>query len=448
MTDPEVPRAARVLARLSLAGAVAAAVALVSMVGAGGLLIVVGGLAGLAAAAVGAWWFLAYRGVVRALGALLVVAAPAGVIVLCTSRGLWGPALVSVALWGAALACARSALRRARPLAGMRAERRRPPRRPVLIMNPASGGGKVARHGLVEKAEDMGARVIVLPTDARADVTALARQAVADGADLLGVAGGDGTQALVAAVAAEHGLPFLVIPAGTRNHFAMDLGLDRQDPARCLDALADGEQLSVDLGFVSGRPFVNTVSFGVYAEIVQSPQYRADQAGTILGGLPDLLLKESGKRLEALVDGTRLSSQQALLISNNPYMETDLLGAGRRLRLDTGTMGVVGIRVEGAAQAAEIALRGTQATGLTVLTARRVDVTSTSPDLPVGVDGEALMLPAPAVCTLHPRALRLLVPRHRPGAPLSRPRTSWRKIMLLALGRRPPASDTAVHRSE
>ena len=115
----------------------------------------------------------------------------------------------------------------------------------------------------------------------RLDVAALARQAVADGADLLGVAGGDGTQALVAGIAAEHGLPFLVISAGTRNHFGLDLGLDREDPATCLDALTDGEELRVDLGVIADRTFVNNASFGAYAEVVRSPAYRDDS-----GALP------------------------------------------------------------------------------------------------------------------------------------------------------------------
>ena len=109
---------------------------------------------------------------------------------------------------------------------------------------------------------------------------------MADGADLLGVAGGDGTQALVAAVAAEHDVPLLVISAGTRNHFALDLGLDREDPSRCLDALQDGVELRVDLGFIAGRPFVNNASFGAYAVIVQSPAYRDDKARTTLDQLP------------------------------------------------------------------------------------------------------------------------------------------------------------------
>ena len=66
---------------------------------------------------------------------------------------------------------------------------------------------------------------------------ALAREAVDHGADLLGVAGGDGTQALVAGIAAGRDVPMVVISAGTRNHFALDLGLDRDDPAAGLDAL-------------------------------------------------------------------------------------------------------------------------------------------------------------------------------------------------------------------
>src|SRR6185369_16615371 len=127
--------------------------------------------------------------------------------------------------------------------------------------------GKVAKFGLKEKAEALGAQVALLDGPGIVDVAALARQAVADGADLLGVAGGDGTQALVAGIAAEHNLPFLVISAGTRNHFAMDLGLDRENPAACLDALSDGVEQRADLGMIAGRPFVNNASFGAYAEI-------------------------------------------------------------------------------------------------------------------------------------------------------------------------------------
>ncbi|MFC8171381.1 diacylglycerol/lipid kinase family protein [Streptomyces sp. NPDC057242] len=443
-------KAARRLARCALFVAVAAVLVLLTALGGGGALILVSGLAGLALSAVGIWWFLAHRGPLRALGALLAVAAPAAVLTLYVVGGVWLNALVALALWGVALFCARSALRRPEQDGAevMRGEPAARPRKPVLIMNPKSGGGKVEQFGLVERAERLGARVILLDPSADTDVTALAERAVAEGADLLGVAGGDGTQALVAAVAADHDLPFLVISAGTRNHFALDLGLDRTDPSTCLNALTDGEELRVDLGTVSGRAFVNTVSFGVYADVVQHPEYRDAKAGTALDALPDLLQGGDGDRVDAVADGTPVDAQQALLVSNNPYATPDPLSAdpARRPRLDGGELGVIGVRVEGAMQAAELAVRGSQAAALSILTARRVEVTCDSGDGPisVAVDGEALTLPTPVVCTLRPRALRVLVPRDRPGTTPPRPPLDWRRITELAFHthphHRPPRS--------
>ncbi|MFI8084514.1 diacylglycerol/lipid kinase family protein [Kitasatospora sp. NPDC086009] len=432
---------ARWSARAALACVLGAVAVLVGTVGAGGILVLAVGLAGLALTAAGTWWVVSHHGVVRLAGALLVVAAPAAVVVGYARAGLWPVALAALALWAVAAAFARSALRTARPFHGMRAVARALPRHPVLIMNPRSGGGKVDRFALVERAEALGARVVLLDTATRVDVAELARRAVAEGADLLGVAGGDGTQATVAEVAAEHDLPFLVISAGTRNHFAMDLGLDRDDPARCLNALTDGVELRVDLGTVGGRAFVNTASFGAYAEIVQTPQYRDAKAGSALSALPDLLLGHSGHALEAvLADGTRLTGQQALLVSNNPYTAPEPTVVGnRRPRLDRATLGVVGIRVGNASQAAAVALRGSRAAGLRVLTAPRVVVDADAGRISVAVDGEALRLPTPVTCAVRPGALRVLVPRDRPGAPPARPAMDWREVAALALGRRPPS---------
>src|SRR6266567_2942229 len=142
-----------------------------------------------------------------------------------------------------------------------------PAARPYLIMNPRSGGGKVEKFDLKRKAEELGAEVFLMSGPELVDVAEVAREAVAGGADLLGVAGGDGTQALVAGSAAQHGIPFMVITAGTRNHFALDLGLDRENPAACLGALSDGVELRVDLGMINGQTFVNNASFGAYAEV-------------------------------------------------------------------------------------------------------------------------------------------------------------------------------------
>ncbi|MDK0517733.1 diacylglycerol kinase family protein [Streptomyces sp. ML-6] len=444
--DPGGGTSARVLARLAVLTAIGAVLVLVFPLGQRGLLVIGAGLLGLVACAVGVWWFLAYRGVVRLGGALVAIAAPVGVVLLFARNGLWPTAAAGLLCWAVTLACARAALRRSGPKRPKRGAAAPRPRRPALIMNPKSGDGKVERFGLVERAEALGARVILLDLSTSTDVAALAREAVADGADLLGVAGGDGTQALVAAVAVEHDLPFLVISAGTRNHFAMDLGLDRADPVRCLDALTDGEELRVDLGEVAGRSFVNTVSFGVYADVVHHPEYRDDKAGTALSLMPDLLVGEGVRRLDARVDGVELSSQQALLISNNPYVSPDdITGDGRRPRLDDGVLGVLGIRVESAVQAADLAVRGAQSTGLTVLSAHRVEVTSDTDELPVAVDGEALRMSTPVVCTSRPGALRVLVPRDRPGAAAPAPPVDWRRLVDLAFGRPGKTSEGRHH---
>ena len=103
------------------------------------------------------------------------------------------------------------------------------------------------------------------------------------------MAGGDGSQAIVAAIAAERGLPYACIPAGTRNHFALDLGVDRDDVVGALDAFVDGGERVVDLAEVNGRVFVNNVSLGLYAEAVQQQEYRDAKIRTLLDTVPDML---------------------------------------------------------------------------------------------------------------------------------------------------------------
>lgn len=433
--DLERARQARGPARWALVCAGGAVVVLLVLAGFASVLVVLAGLAGLVLFAAGVWLALARRGLARAVGGLVAVGAPVGVLVLYAVTGLWVAALAVLALWAAALTCAQVALHRERPPRPVRGVPVPPPRQPVLIMNPKSGGGKVGRFRLVEKAEALGARVVLLDTSAQQDVAALAREALDAGADLLGVAGGDGTQALVAQVAADADVPFLVVSAGTRNHFAMDLGLDRTDPATCLDALTDGEELRVDLGEVAGQAFVNTVSFGAYAAIVQSPDYRDAKVGTALDALPELLAGGSGGRLTVRLDEAVLDDPQALLVSNNPYAGADPLGADRRPRLDTGTLGVIGIRVTGTADAAEVALLGAQARGLNVLTSREVVVEADEESIPVAVDGEALTLSTPVRCRLRAGALRVRVPRNRPGTRTPPPRADWRRVTALALAR-------------
>jgi len=259
----------------------------------------------------------------------------------------------------------------------------------------------------------------------------VAERAVADGADLLGVAGGDGTQALVAGVAAEHGLPFVVITAGTRNHFALDLGLDRDDPAACLAALTDGVDLLVDLGAISGRTFVNNASFGAYAEIVESPQYRDDKLGSTLDLLPGLLAGERGTRLTASTADRQVSGPQAVLVANNPYGMGDIAGLGRRARLDRGVLGVVGVRVRSARDATSL-LRGARSGRIKAITATEVTIDGDTAEIPVGIDGESVSLPGPVRCSIRPGALRVRVPRQRPGVPVPHAPIDWARLRQVA----------------
>ena len=427
----------RWLARASFALMLAAVVLVLAVAGWRSLALVAFALIGVCAVLAGGYWFLANRGVLRWLALVLVIAAPVLILVVFALHHLVWVAVVAVALMVAAAATARAALSTGGQDAAMPAVPAARPRHPFVIMNPRSGGGKVTKFGLKDKAEALGAEVALLEGPGTVDVAALARQAVADGADLLGVAGGDGTQALVAGIAAEHHLPFLVISAGTRNHFALDLGLDREDPATCLDALTDGEELRVDLGIIGDRTFVNNASFGAYAEVVQSPAYRDDKRGTTLQMLPDLLKGHQGAHLTAQAAGTTIDAPQALLVSNDPYGMGDVAGLGRRARLDAGTLGMVAIRVDSARQAVDLVRRG-HGTGLTTLTAEQVTVDADAPQIPVGIDGETVMLPTPVRCTIQPRALRVVVPKERPGVPAPKPALEWPRLRQLASFRAQP----------
>ena len=155
-------------------------------------------MVGLALTAAGVWWALTHKGLVRGLAIAVAVLAPLVVLVLYMGRGLLWVVLVALGLLVVAVVAGRAALAREVVPERMAEHDVPPPERPFLIMNPRSGGGKVTRFGLKDKAEALGAEVVLLEGPGPVDVGELARQAVADGADLLGVAGGDGTQALVA----------------------------------------------------------------------------------------------------------------------------------------------------------------------------------------------------------------------------------------------------------
>jgi diacylglycerol kinase family enzyme len=288
-------------------------------------------------------------------------------------------------------------------------------RHPVLLINLRSGGGKAERFRLVDLCRQRNIEPIVLrPGD---DLRQLAEDAVARGADVLGMAGGDGSQALVASVASERNIPFVVVPAGTRNHFALDLGLDRDDVPGALDAYEDGVDTLVDLAEVNGRVFVNNASMGAYAKIVQSADYRDAKLQTAAAMLPDLL-GPAARPLDlrfTLPSGQEAAAPELLLVSNNPYQVAQLRGGGTRERLDGGVLGVVSVRVDTAADAEKLAaleLAGNvrRFPSWNDWTASKFEVRSAGP-VDVGVDGEALTFLPPLHFVIRPGALTARLPR-------------------------------------
>ena len=420
-------------ARASLGLVVLAAAVLLGFAGRRGIWLVLVTVGTVVVVAAAGFWFLQQRGALRWLALALVIGAPLVALALFIAAHLLWVAVLAAGLLLAAVLAGGTALRPDRSAWALPVVDAPDARRPFVVMNPRSGGGKVVRFELQRRAEALGVEVALIDRPGT-DVQQLAQDAVARGADLLGVAGGDGTQALVAQVAAEHDVPFLVISAGTRNHFALDLGLDRENPARCLDALTDGVEARVDLGEVNGRPFVNNASFGAYAEIVENPAYRDDKRGTTLDALPDLLSGRRGAHLVADADGVAVDGPQALLISNGPYDVSDLAGMGRRPRLDRGVLGVIAVRVDSARQAVRL-LNGAAQRGRLQTQAREVVVRADEATVPVGIDGETVQLATPVRCTIRPGALRVRLPRQRPGVQPPRGGINWAVLWGLAAGR-------------
>jgi diacylglycerol kinase family enzyme len=312
-----------------------------------------------------------------------------------------------------------------------------PAAHPVLFMNPKSGGGKVERFGLVEEARRRGIEPIML--EQGNDLTSLAEDAVSRGADVIGMAGGDGSQALVAAVAMRHDVAHVCVPAGTRNHLAMDLGLDRDDVVGALDAFGKAVERRIDLATASGRVFVNNATMGLYARIVQSPEYRDQKARTALDMLPEMLgpnampfdLRFTGP------EGTELPSAHLILVSNDRYELRRPEGFGSRSSIEDGELGIVAATFRDSNDVARFvrlyaAGKGRRFDGWHEWTDTKFEVRSSGP-VEIGIDGEAMVLDPPISFRSMPRAVRVRLPRDAPGysPAISTPRPSLNTIGAL-----------------
>jgi diacylglycerol kinase family enzyme len=359
----------------------------------------------IAVAIVAAWFAVVRRGSPRVIGTVVAVVALVGAGALLFRNNGWGFLVVLVVGVAIFHAAARAAFR-----VHLRLPPAPPPRHAVLFVNPWSGGGKAAKVGLAGEAARRGIRTVELRRGD--DLEQLVADAVAAGADGLAAAGGDGTQAIVANAAARHGLPYACIPAGTRNHFALDLGVDRDDVVGALDAFVDGGEHLVDLGEVNGRVFVNNVSMGLYAEAVQSKGYRDAKIRTLLDTVP-AVFGPTGSELDlqwVAPDGAVHASAATILVSNNAYRLGHVVGSGTRPRVDSGRLGIAVVPArseDGAGRHGPAPLRQ--------WSTAEFEVNSAHP-VPLGIDGEAVVLEPPVRFRIRPRTLRVRISPRHPGA--------------------------------
>jgi diacylglycerol kinase family enzyme len=275
----------------------------------------------------------------------------------------------------------------------------------VLFVNPRSGDGAATRYGVVELARERGVEAVTLASGD--DLRTRVLEAVADGADALGMAGGDGSLAAVASVAAARGLPFVCIPVGTRNHFALDLGVERRDVPGALDAFRDGVERLIDVGEVNGRIFLNNVSLGIYGEAVRQAGYRDTKVRT-LAETALRVLGPSGQMpaLRVVDDTGRAHARLAvLLVSNNPYALNGP-GLGTRPTLASGQLGILVLDTPEERQQRPPG-RAWSAPHLEVQAPATVHA---------GIDGEAVELSGPLEFAVRPAALRVRISARHPGA--------------------------------
>jgi diacylglycerol kinase family enzyme len=420
MTPRTATARQRALAILALIADVLLLIAVLAFLLNNGVQLVIA-LLGLALAVGGGWWMVTEEMPRRGFGVGgLVVGFILIVLAILRAASNTDQGLLRITILAALLAIAGAAARAAlvpdlhaldEKLAGNRWR----PKHPVLICNPWSGGGKVEKFGLLERARDLGVETVLL--DHGLDLEQLARDAIAAGADCLGMAGGDGSQALVASIAIEHDIPFVCVTAGTRNHFALDLGLDRDDPRGSMNAFHDAVERRIDYATVGDRLFVNNVSLGVYATIVQQDSYRKAKRETSMALLPEILgsTAEPFDLQFATLDGTEVDGAFLIMVSNNPYVLGPSVDVSQRRSLQTGALGVFAVNAASGTEAARlmarsaVGLRGRDP-GWHEFTCEAFEVRSRAGSTFAGVDGEALDMPTPLRFRIHPRGMRVLVP--------------------------------------
>ncbi|MGZ8218692.1 diacylglycerol/lipid kinase family protein [Methylomagnum sp.] len=293
---------------------------------------------------------------------------------------------------------------------------------PTIILNPASGGNHGATHERC-LAEFFAARGITAHIEIAAngeEITRLVRQALAERAGPIVAGGGDGTVNAVASLLADTGRVLGVLPLGTLNHFAKDLGLPQtlEDAAQ---VLIDGTVIPIDVGEVNGQVFINNSSLGLYPALVHKRERLQERlsyrkwpafAWASLSALRRYPFVEARIR----VDGEVLTRRSPFIfIGNNEYC-VEGFDIGARARLDVGWLWLYTVHDAGRWGLIKFAINAVfrrllQQRDFDRLSAKEIVIASRHQIIRVATDGEVQLMRSPLRYRIRPGALRVLVPR-------------------------------------
>jgi diacylglycerol kinase family enzyme len=248
-------------------------------------------------------------------------------------------------------------------------------------------------------------------------LTATARKLAASGVDAVIAAGGDGTVSAVAAGLAGSDVALGVVPLGTLNHFAKDLGLGDVDTA--LDVIAAGHTDRIDVGEVNGRVFVNNSSIGLYAEMVIARDVDRRRSGR--GKWPAMIRAAFRTLLRfpllhvgiAIADRVTSARTPLVFVGNNEY-ERGARAIGTRRRLDRGRLAIYTIRATRRLHMFWVLLRAVfrrdEPEDFEAHAVERADIVTNKRSIKVALDGEVVRMKPPLTYRTRPRALRVLAP--------------------------------------
>jgi YegS/Rv2252/BmrU family lipid kinase len=294
--------------------------------------------------------------------------------------------------------------------------------RPIeVIVNAGSGSverEETERH-LIELFRENGVEANVSMAKNGYEIVELAERAAGGDAEIIVAGGGDGTISAVAAHVIKAKKTLGILPLGTLNNFSKDLQIP-QDLAEAVRVIAEGRAIQIDVGEVNGRIFVNNSSIGLYPRLVRKRE-RQQRLGrgkwwAAFWAALRILRRSPFLKVELKVGNEKKRLRTPFVFIGNNEYEMDFFNIGRRNRLDDGKLSVYFLHRSGRTGLFLLVLRTIlgrlkQAEDFEEINTEEITIETRKKLTPVAFDGEVSTLQMPLTYKIHPKALRVIVPR-------------------------------------